>query len=142
MKTQLLLGLVLRLRRMLRLTPFPWNPRQCERKYCLNVIDFANARLSLRRLGNNKQGGCAMHTAKTKRDNFQINLKSSLFVFGSSSNTLFVIALALLVIPAGFEPTTHSLEGCCSIQLSYGTILCRNVTRCAKRRSLHSAVQK
>ena len=27
------------------------------------------------------------------------------------------------VIPAGFEPTTHSLEGCCSIQLSYGTIV-------------------
>ena len=26
------------------------------------------------------------------------------------------------VIPAGFEPTTHSLEGCCSIQLSYGTL--------------------
>ena len=24
-------------------------------------------------------------------------------------------------IPAGFEPATHSLEGCCSIQLSYGT---------------------
>ena len=30
---------------------------------------------------------------------------------------------ALLVIPLGFEPKTHSLEGCCSIQLSYGTIL-------------------
>ena len=28
-----------------------------------------------------------------------------------------------LVIRAGFEPTTHSLEGCCSIQLSYRTIL-------------------
>ena len=27
------------------------------------------------------------------------------------------------VIPRGFEPRTHSLEGCCSIQLSYGTIL-------------------
>ncbi len=27
------------------------------------------------------------------------------------------------VIPAGFEPATHSLEGCCSIQLSYETIL-------------------
>ena len=26
-----------------------------------------------------------------------------------------------LAIPVGFEPTTHSLEGCCSIQLSYGT---------------------
>ncbi len=25
------------------------------------------------------------------------------------------------VIQAGFEPTTHSLEGCCSIQLSYWT---------------------
>ena len=25
------------------------------------------------------------------------------------------------VIPPGFEPGTHSLEGCCSIQLSYGT---------------------
>ena len=25
------------------------------------------------------------------------------------------------VIPSGFEPETHSLEGCCSIQLSYGT---------------------
>ena len=27
------------------------------------------------------------------------------------------------VIPLGLEPKTHSLEGCCSIQLSYGTIL-------------------
>ena len=26
-----------------------------------------------------------------------------------------------LVIPLGFEPKAHSLEGCCSIQLSYGT---------------------
>ena len=25
------------------------------------------------------------------------------------------------MIPLGFEPKTHSLEGCCSIQLSYGT---------------------
>ena len=27
----------------------------------------------------------------------------------------------VLVIPLGFEPKTHSLEGCCSIQLSYET---------------------
>ena len=27
------------------------------------------------------------------------------------------------VILLGFEPKTHSLEGCCSIQLSYRTIL-------------------
>ena len=29
--------------------------------------------------------------------------------------------VSFLVIPSGFEPDTHSLEGCCSIQLSYGT---------------------
>ena len=27
------------------------------------------------------------------------------------------------VIRLGFEPKTHSLEGCCSIQLSYQTII-------------------
>ena len=27
----------------------------------------------------------------------------------------------VFVIPLGLEPKTHSLEGCCSIQLSYGT---------------------
>ncbi len=34
------------------------------------------------------------------------------------------------VIPPGFEPGTHSLEGCCSIQLSYETIVfwrCKNI---------------
>lgn len=29
----------------------------------------------------------------------------------------------IIVIRLGFEPKTHSLEGCCSIQLSYRTIL-------------------
>ena len=29
--------------------------------------------------------------------------------------------LPFRVIELGFEPKTHSLEGCCSIQLSYGT---------------------
>ncbi len=27
-----------------------------------------------------------------------------------------------LACPEGFEPPTHSLEGCCSIRLSYGQI--------------------
>ena len=30
--------------------------------------------------------------------------------------------LSKKVIRSGFEPETHSLEGCCSIQLSYQTI--------------------
>ncbi len=29
----------------------------------------------------------------------------------------------MLVIPTGFEPVTHRLEICCSIQLSYETML-------------------
>ena len=29
----------------------------------------------------------------------------------------------IIVTPIGFEPMAHSLEGCCSIQLSYGTSL-------------------
>ena len=32
-------------------------------------------------------------------------------------------ACSLEVIELGFEPKTHSLEGCCSIQLSYSTDL-------------------
>ena len=32
-----------------------------------------------------------------------------------------VVLLSSSVIPRGFEPRTHSLEGCCSIQLSYET---------------------
>lgn len=30
-----------------------------------------------------------------------------------------------IVIATGVEPVTRSLEGCCSIQLSYATIICR-----------------
>ena len=33
------------------------------------------------------------------------------------------LVFSLQVIRLGFEPRTHSLEGCCSIQLSYPTIL-------------------
>ena len=31
-------------------------------------------------------------------------------------------SLIIFVIPARLERATHSLEGCCSIQLSYGTL--------------------
>ena len=38
-------------------------------------------------------------------------------------------ACNLYVIPLGLEPKTHSLEGCCSIQLSYGTIPAKGIAK-------------
>ena len=33
---------------------------------------------------------------------------------------IYRLFTCLIVTPIGFEPMAHSLEGCCSIQLSYG----------------------
>ena len=74
--------------------PFPRSPRQRERKHC-------------------------QWQYKTKRERCLSKLNSFSFSFCTYGAAC---ALYALVIPAGFEPTTHSLEGCCSIQLSYGTI--------------------
>jgi hypothetical protein len=41
------------------------------------------------------------------------------------------------VVPAGFEPTTHRLEICCSIQLSYGTIFTTSRGRQIRTADLH-----
>ena len=38
-----------------------------------------------------------------------------------SDRWIGLVVKKILVIPARFERATHSLEGCCSIQLSYGT---------------------
>ena len=41
----------------------------------------------------------------------------------ATCNKQITISLKIhIVIPAGLEPATRSLEGCCSIQLSYETI--------------------
>ncbi|GEM_PF-2560466 len=45
-------------------------------------------------------------------------------IFKKATPLGYVLA-GFYVIPLGFEPKTHSLEGCCSIQLSYGTMLLR-----------------
>ena len=45
-------------------------------------IDFASLVFHCVGSAITKQGDCAAHTAKTKRDDFQLNLKSPLFVFG------------------------------------------------------------
>ena len=74
---------------------FPWSPRHRECKHC-------------------------QWQYKTKRERCLSKLNSFSFSFCTCGAAC---ALFALVIPAGFEPTTHSLEGCCSIQLSYGTIV-------------------
>jgi hypothetical protein len=44
-------------------------------------------------------------------------------------NPLIIKGFACLnVIPKGFEPLTFALEGRCSIQLSYGTIISKFTT--------------
>ena len=40
----------------------------------------------------------------------------------------FTEMVFIVVSPGGFEPPAHSLEGCCSIQLSYGPTLVRMTT--------------
>ena len=48
-------------------------------------------------------------------------LKRSLLFAHSTPSSVFILApYQQLARPAGFEPATHSLEGCCSIQLNYG----------------------
>ena len=49
--------------------------------------------------------------------------------------SLFHLHKNYLVIRSGFEPETHSLEGCCSIQLSYQTsseCACRKNDACQR----------
>ncbi|GEM_PF-6306908 len=51
-----------------------------------------------------------------------MNLKKSLRRFGIAI-LIGNFALKTLVRPGRIERPTHSLEGCCSIQLSYGRLL-------------------
>ena len=49
--------------------------------------------------------------------------KSESYLIKKSKHPLKDVCFLLSVIRSGFEPETHSLEGCCSIQLSYRTII-------------------
>ena len=63
--------------------------------------------------------GCKMRNPQNSAGSVpQIPTSANILTQKKEQNPL----LLKFVIPAGFEPTTHSLEGCCSIQLSYGTI--------------------
>ena len=52
---------------------------------------------------------------------YGLNINGTATEFGNNKSKKACISASLFVIPRGFEPRTHSLEGCCSIQLSYGT---------------------
>ena len=64
-------------------------------------------------------------------------------VINKERNTCYNISKCFFfnVIRAGFEPTTHSLEGCCSIQLSYRTILFSMLLTACKN-SANTAIKK
>ena len=51
-------------------------------------------------------------------------MKEPVLVKKQSPNLNFNKLGDFLVIRLGLEPKTHSLEGCCSIQLSYQTNAC------------------
>ncbi len=57
-----------------------------------------------------------------KKVNFVIDAKLLCFIKQQNPPPKKVMGFSFLVIRAGFEPTARSLEGCCSIQLSYRTI--------------------
>lgn len=62
-------------------------------------------------------------------------MKRGIFIF-LYTKIAGIAADDFLVIPLGFEPKTHSLEGCCSIQLSYGTpIALSHAALCTWRRA-------
>ena len=54
----------------------------------------------------------------------------------------FQTPLVRKVIPLGLEPKTYSLEGCCSIQLSYGTSPILECGQLSKRHSYSKTVAK
>jgi hypothetical protein len=51
------------------------------------------------------------------------------FFFGEAFSPRLRVLKGIRVIPEGFEPATHRLEICCSIQLSYGTMDIENATK-------------
>ena len=89
------------------------------------LVTHFSLRLGLELLGKENCIGFHPILSDCKRRNPQ-NLTGSVPNIPTSANILTQkkeqkSLLLFFVIPAGFEPTTHSLEGCCSIQLSYGT---------------------
>ena len=87
---------------------FPWSPRQSRLRVSPSAI------------------------IKNNRENKFLS-KLKLFSLLFFAPLVLLAVCSALVIPAGFEPTTHSLEGCCSIQLSYGTIRIALFCKCSAK---------
>ncbi len=90
------------------------------------LVTHFSLRLGLELSGKDNCIGFHLILSDCKRRNPQ-NLAGSVPNVPTSANILTQkkeqkYLLLKFVIPLGFEPKAHSLEGCCSIQLSYGTI--------------------
>ena len=72
-------------------------------------------------IDRSKSSSCACRTVFSRAYSPYESKLSTAYIHTKKSAQLTLSAFALVVIRLGFEPKTHSLEGCCSIQLSYRT---------------------
>ena len=94
--------------------------------FCINGICFLRAHIPDLRGPSSTKSNAASCWGRCRFLSPAVAYESKLSTLRQKTKkrTTLLCALLLVVIRLGFEPKTHSLEGCCSIQLSYRTDPC------------------